>query len=173
MEQTTVTPNFANVLGKRFHERYAATFDGINSKLTKAYSQDDYFDVPVSTLILPTGGGFTEYTDSDAFALAPPAVMGTSMVKHKAIKYILRVAVPWAEVEATHNDPKYFEKYFDKLVQEVYSATVARYGEPGTKVEFGNTYIDYVQPSGQVFLDNGAGDSLELRFVGNFAGEKK
>lgn len=173
MEQTT-TPNFAHELSRRFHERYSKVFAEINSKLTKAYSQDDYFDVPVSKLALPPDGGFTEIVGNpDAFALKEAAVVKTVMEKHSMFTYVLRVKVPWPEVEATHNDPKYFEKYFDKLVQEVYSTVESKYGAPGVGVQFGDKYIDYVTPQGHVFLENDGGESLELRFIGKFPGEKK
>lgn len=173
MEPTTAI-NYSVELGKRFHARYSQTFADVNAKVTKAYSQDDYFDVPVSGLVMPESGGFTEVVGTpEAFPLANPAVMGTKLVRQEALTYILRVIIPWSDVEATHNDPKYFEKYFDKLVKEVYSSVESRYGVPGVGVEFGNSFIDYVQPSGQVFLDNGSGESLEMRFIGNFAREKK
>lgn len=158
----TLDKDYAGELSRRFISRYKDSINEINTTLTKVYNENNQYQIPVPTLSLEEGKGFTESVDQ----LAEPAVMATRLVKHQEINYVLRVGIPWGTVQEVYNDGKYFDEFFDTLMKSSYQAVIKRYGQP----KYGDFIFSPDRPDGRtrIFTDNG--DGLEIRFHGKFAG---
>lgn len=162
-------------LGKRFHERYAKNFAQWNSKMIKALDEGGGYDVPA--IVLDDGGLCDTIGGELPVITALPeeknvARAKTRTAKFKPIKTRYVVRIPWVAVEETHNNPEYFNEYFDSIVSQMINKYIKQYGPPD-KIRYGDTFIDYVSPKGEVFRYDGSGDHLDLYFEGKWASNEK
>lgn len=170
MEETKNSKDIILELGKRFHSRYAKRFADLNKGIIRSLDEGGYF-VPTITL---DGGGlldnstepFPEVTGLMGEKNVARVIKKSSKVTALETKYTVRI--PWADVEETHNNEEYFNLYFDSVIDSVVKNYIEKHG-PANKVRYGDNFIDYVGPHGEVFRYDGSGDHLDLIFSGKWA----
>lgn len=163
-------------MGKRFHARYSKSFVDFNKKIIISLDEFGGFSVPDVSL---DEGGFCEVIGDGELPtitaldteknVARPKIKTT---RFKPIKTRYVVRIPWSTIEETHNNIEYFEQYFDKIVQNAVTNYFKRYGDPNV-VRYGEVFINYVSPKGEVFRYDGSGDHLDLVFEGKWASNER
>lgn len=176
-EEVQSSAKIITELGKRFHARYAKTFASMNGKIIKSVDDGGY---PVPRPVL-SDGGFHEVVGDDPLPVptgmaekdeGQVAKVKAGVEKYKPLKTRYVVRVPWVHVEETFNNIEYFNLYFDSVVQQALNNYVKKYGSQNDP-RYGECFVDYVSPSGEVFRYDGSGDHLDLYLEGKWASMEK
>lgn len=167
-----LTNDFQPKLNELFKKRFTKMFAAINSSIYPAEkTQDGNFNVPAITIL---GRGGTAWTGNSnaVLKLNPPARVNLEYKKFKPFSLVYRIAIPISELEIAVKNEQYFNYLMDRVVKAGLSNYRATVGDEN-QVRFGSFYCTFEPPTGEVFMDSGDGEHLELRLRGEWASEEE